>query len=254
MTQDIITFFQSLLNDPMGAESILPESMKDLIPVDSISSMTAQLSDTAKLTGTVITLVLALLACFLGYKLARVFMTITGFGAGLMIGWLIATQVLKVNGWLITLCTIAGGVLFALFSYWIYVVGIFVLCFMLAFVAAAALLPFSGDLQFFLSTLIGFLVGALAIKFIRPVIIFSSAIVGGSIASGLIASICQHMNVYTFSKFTAGGMTLIICILGIIVQLLTTSDADEEKRKMKKALKKEQRKAKRREKAAARAQ
>ena len=113
--------------------------------------------------------------------------------------------------------------------------------------AAAALLPFTGDLQFFLSVLIGFIVGSLAVKFIRPVIIFSSAIVGGCISAGLIANICSYMNVYTFSKFTSGAMTLVICILGIMIQLLTTSDEDEEKRKMKKFMKKEQKKARRRE-------
>lgn len=254
MSQDIITFLKSLMENPMGSESILPESLKEMIPIETISSFGSQLSDTAKITATIVTLILALLACFLGYKLARLFMTITGFGAGLFIGFFVGTQILKLNGLLVTVCTIAGGILMALFSYWVYVAGIFILCFMLAFVAAAALLPFTGDLQFFLSTLIGFLVGSLAIKFIRPVIVFASAIVGGSIASGLIANICGYMNVYSFSKFTAGAMTLIICILGIIVQLLTTSDADEEKRKMKKAMKKEQRKAKKRQRAEAQAQ
>ena len=121
MYQDLITFLKSLTAHPMDSETILPESMKELIPIDAISSVSIQLNDNAKLVITVITLILALLACFLGYKLARLFMTITGFGAGLLVGFIIATQVLKLNGLLVGVCTIAGGILLALISFWIYV-------------------------------------------------------------------------------------------------------------------------------------
>ena len=254
MYQDFITFLKTLFTQSSNAGSILPDNLKEQIPVDSIKALSSQMDDTVKLAGAVVTLVLALLACFLGYKLARLFMSITGFTAGAVIGYLIASRVLKVGTGLTVLIVLAGGILLSLFSYRIYMAGIFILCFFLAFIAAAALLPFTGDLQFFLSTLIGFIVGFLSMKFIRPVIILLSAIVGGSIAGGLITTVCGFMNIYTFSKFSSGGLTILVCCLGILVQFLTTSDEDEEKRRKKrekkKAKKREQKLKKREQKAA----
>jgi len=247
MISDFITFLRGLFTQTAGAGSILPDDLGDLLPIDQITQFYGQLTDSMKIFAAVLTLILALLACFLGYKFCRLFMTITGFFGGILLGFTISKFVLKLDAPLVILITLAAGLILSIFAYRVYVAGIFILCFMLAFVAAAALLPLTGDLQFFLSTLIAFFIGSLSIRFIRPVIILTSAIVGGSIASGLITSLCGLMNIYTFTKFTAGGVTLILCILGILVQFMTTSDKDEEKRRKKQSQKKQKkREAKRR--------
>ena len=140
MYSDLIEFLKSLPEHVMDYETLLPESLVEHIPIDSIKSMTTQLTDSMKIVGVIITLILALLACFLGYKLARLFMTITGFFGGLALGYAVSSQVLKLTGWPVAGCMLAGGILMALLAYRIYVAGIFILCFVLAFIAAAALL------------------------------------------------------------------------------------------------------------------
>ena len=180
MYQDFMTFIHSILSHSSEAESLLPDSFREHIPIDSFMNFFSELNSSVKLLGAVITLILALLLCFFGYKFARIFMSITGFLAGAVIGLTVSYKFFDLTGPLVILCTLAAGIIIALLSFHIYMAGLFILCFILAFMAAASLLPFTGDIQFFLATLTGFIIGSLSLKFIRPVMILSSALVGHS--------------------------------------------------------------------------
>lgn len=228
MFSDLITFFTTLSSQ---SESLLPDSFQSSdLPLDSITNFLAGLDDSVKIIGVAISLVLALFGCFFGYKFSKLLMSLTGFIVGGILGYIAAAKFLTVSGGTMILITAAGAVLFSIMAYWIYRAGIFILCFALAFMAAASLLPFTGDIQFFLATVTGFIVGSLALKFIRPVIILTSAIVCGSSAAGLAITVSEFMGIHTFSQIGKAGLTLIICLLGIIVQFLTTSDPAQKKK------------------------
>ncbi len=233
MYSDLLTFIKGL---PLqeGADPVLPKSFQSLLPIDALQSIFSGINDSVRIATAIITLILALLACFLGYRLARFFMSLTGFMAGAYIGYKIGTQALNLQRPLTIVCAVVAGLALSVLAYRIYTAGIFILCAFLGFIAAATLLPFSGDLQFFLSVLSGFIIGALAVKYLRPVIILSSAIAGGFTASEMIVKVCTLMSLYKFTYFTSGGLTLIICVLGIAVQFLTTSDKESKKKKKKK--------------------
>lgn len=231
MISDMMTFLQTLPQS-INASSVLPDSF-DLsgLPVDSAINMLAQIDDSVKLIGAAISLIIALLGCFFGYKLCKVFMSITGFIVGAIVGGIVAFYFLNLTGALAVLCIVLGGILIAVLAYRIYMAGIFILCFGLSFMAAASVLPFSGDIQFFLATLVGFIIGSLALKYIRPVIILTSALVCGSSAGGLLITVCEAMGIYTFSHIGSALLTVIICILGITVQFLTTTDPVNKQKK-----------------------
>ena len=165
-------------------------SMISTLPLDSGSSdslsnfinnglvgLVTEADTTYKIAGSVIALILALIGCFFGYKLSRLFMGITGFIAGAIIGQIVASQILHVEGFASVLCIILCGAVIASLAFWIYRIGIFILCFALAFSAAGTLFPFEGDVQFFANVITGLIVGVLAVKYMRPVIILTSAIV-----------------------------------------------------------------------------
>ncbi|MBQ9156473.1 MAG: DUF4203 domain-containing protein [Eubacterium sp.] len=233
MYQDFMTFIHSILSHSSEAESLLPDSFREHIPIDSFMNFFSELNSSVKLLGAVITLILALLLCFFGYKFARIFMSITGFLAGAVIGLTVSYKFFDLTGPLVILCTLAAGIIIALLSFHIYMAGLFILCFILAFMAAASLLPFTGDIQFFLATLTGFIIGSLSLKFIRPVMILSSALVGAATAAGLIAAISGRMGFMTLSRVSDALITLVLCILGIIVQFLTTRNPEKKARKKK---------------------
>lgn len=180
---------------------------------------------TYKIVGSAIALVFALLGCFFGYKLSKVFMSITGFILGVFIGQLVASELLHVEGFASVLCIILGGAIIAALALWIYRIGIFILCFAFAFSAAGALFSFEGDIQFFINIIAGLIVGVLAVKYMRPVIILTSAIVCGSSAAGLLPGVAEYMGITTLSSMnSSAALTLALCILGIAVQFLTTKN------------------------------
>ena len=149
-------------------------------------------------------------------------MSLTGLLVGAVAGGFIGTNFLDGSGGMVAICALVGAILLAILAYRIYQAGIFLLCFGLAFMAAASILPFTGDIQFFLSVVVGFIVGSLALKFIRPVIIITSAVVCGSSAAGLLITLCDLMNIGSFSSYPL-LLTVGIVALGILVQFLTTS-------------------------------
>lgn len=179
-----------------------------------------------RMIGSVVLFLLALLGCFLGYKLVRIFMSVTGFIAGAALSYLAATQFLHTEGMVTTLCIIGGGLIVAGLSYWIYRIGIFILCFVLAFAAASSFLPVSGDITFFLSLIIGLAVGILAVKYLRPVIILTSAIVCGSSAATLLPYVMTYLNIRSvpFTLPSTPVLCIIVSALGILVQFLTTKE------------------------------
>lgn len=192
---------------------------------NGLIGLVTEADSTYKIIGSVIALILALIGCFFGYKLSRFFMSITGFIAGAIIGQMVASQILHIEGFTSVLCVILCGAIAASLAFGIYRIGIFILCFALAFSAAGTLFPFEGDVQFFANIITGLIVGVLAVKCMRPVIILTSAIVCGTSAAGLLPGVAEYMGITTLSSLSSSAtLTLVLCILGIAVQFLTTKD------------------------------
>ena len=152
MFQDLLTFLETLPEQSLHTgEKFLPDSFD--IYIERVQTYINQFDDTYKMIGAVVSLVLALLVCFFGYKFSRIFMSITGFIAGALLGYGAATQIFNLTGPALIAVVVVAGIIIGAMASWIYLAGIFILCFVLAFTAAATLLPFSGDIQFFLCAL-----------------------------------------------------------------------------------------------------
>lgn len=215
--------YSSLVNTlPMNSGG--SDSLSNFIN-NGLISLVTEADSTYKIVGSVITLVFALLGCFFGYKLSKLFMSLTGFIAGAILGQVVAAQFLHVEGFASVLCIILGGAIVAALAFWIYRIGIFILCFALAFSAAGTLFPFEGNIQFFANVITGLIIGVLAVKYMRPVIILTSAIVCGVLAASLLPGIAEYMGITTLSSMNSGAaLTLVLCVLGIAVQFLTTKE------------------------------
>lgn len=200
-------------------------SLSEYISANKVSETIGQLNSTVHMAIAVVTLIVALLGCFFGYKFCRFFMSLTGLVVGLIAGYIIAAKVVNLTGVPVILATLAGGIFLAAMSYWIYRAGIFLLCFVFSFAAAANILPFTDDIQFFLCTLVGFIVGAVSQKFIRPVIILTSAIVCGMAGAGALMNLSNLMDLGLPSGLAVTAILgVVLSILGIVVQFLTTKE------------------------------
>ncbi|MCD8019545.1 MAG: FUSC family protein [Clostridiales bacterium] len=229
MISDFITFITALPAQIMQRGDFLPESFDTgSTYLNTINNYIEEINTIYKIVGSIVMLAAALIGCFFGYKLCKLFMALTGLLIGAIAGGVIGVKLLEFTDFKLALCVLIGALLLSFLAYRIYLAGIFILCFALSFMAAASFLPFTGDIQFFLSVLAGFIVGSLALRFIRPVIIIMSALVCGFTAAGLLITVCEYMHVYTFSSFPEEIIAIVICALGILVQFLTTSAGKHE--------------------------
>ena len=223
MLSDITVFLKMISQGALEEGQMLPDSLGDTLK--PLMNFMTQLNTGSKVFGLIVSLILSLLCCFFGYKFSRAFMSITGFLAGCLIGYFVGTQLLNGSFPIVPICVLAGGILLALLSFWIYMAGIFIMCFFLAFMAISTLLQFTGDFAFFLYTLLSLGVASLALKFIRPVIILMSSIVGGSSAAGIILVLDRYLHFGVFDNLPPKViMAAVFCVLGIIVQFLTTRE------------------------------
>lgn len=223
MFSDFITFITELPAQIMHTGTFLPDSFENgAAHLQTISNYIDGINTSYKIIATAVSLIIALLGCFFGFKLSKLFMSLTGLLVGAIAGGAIGTAFLNASGSMIAVYALIGAIILAILAYRIYQAGIFVLCFGLSFMAAASILPFTGDIQFFLSVVVGFIVGSLALKFIRPVIIITSAVVCGSSAAGCLTALGQLMHMDYLSSYPL-LLTVGFIILGILVQFFTTS-------------------------------
>lgn len=116
---------------------------------------------------------MALLNCFLGYRLKKLWIGMIGFLLGIAIGAGI-TSLFSENKTVILAAGLVVGILAALLSFRLYLIGVF-------FYAALSVYPLIAGLigkelwwEIALSVIAAFLIGLLAVNFVRPVLIIAS--------------------------------------------------------------------------------
>lgn len=160
--------------------------------------------------------VVALLNCFFGYKFRKLWITLAGFGCGLLAGFMVAVRVTDQTG-VLALITILSGLVVAFISFRLYRFGLFLLCGYRTFLLVSTWISLPW-LAVTLGIVAGVLVGLLALKFLRPVVIASTAIGGGATAAqGLLVLFSLAMDA-TWTLVASLGMGA----LGVAFQLLTT--------------------------------
>ncbi len=185
----------------------------------------AELYEKAVMVFSIIGIVLALLQCFLGFKLIKFWIGLIGFIAGFGIGTAIAANIPDAAAFLPVVIGLAAGIILALLAYKLYLVGVFIYCGLLAY-GAVKLLPFpdSGGwkvLAAILAVLAFILAGALAVKFSRPCIILITAVSGASTASGLMQKVSDSL---AANPGRASVIFLVLAVLGILIQFVTTRE------------------------------
>lgn len=169
----------------------------------------------------VMTIICALLTVFFGYKLMKVWISLSGFFIGFILGAVIA-GVFKASVPVLLIVALVAAILFAIVAFFFYKLGIFVFIGMASFIAVTNFINtiYSGNQTWLVAVIgiiIGILVGILAVKFVRPVFILTSAISG---AITLATTICPllHLTSWVVMLITAA----VIAVLGILWQFSST--------------------------------
>lgn len=163
------------------------------------------------------------LNCFFGYKLLKVWIAVCGFLIGAGAGFLIAARFLTDRNMVFGI-TAAAGIIIAVLAYEVYLVGVFILGWMLSVLAVTAVvrsLPLDDKTKLVAlaaGVLLGLLVGVLLVKLARPSIILLTGISGGI---GTITAVFSLLEIQQ-PAIVVTGAGILLAIVGIVVQFLTT--------------------------------
>lgn len=152
----------------------------------------------------------AIITCFWGYKLHRLLIVLTWFLVGALLGYSILT--IWFNPMISFLLSLVIGFISGFLGIKLYKVGIFLMCFLLAFGIIYTLIP-QEIVRWILSIGCGILVGLLGVKFSKIMIMATTSISGG-FAIGTI--VLPFLNLAT--GIVPFLISVIISICGYFVQ------------------------------------
>lgn len=168
---------------------------------------------------TIAAIVIALLNCFFGYKLRKVWIAFIAFVVGYLLGDFIMGIFIKDNVTPAIITGIIVGVIFMLIGFKAYLTGVFILCGGLAFLICYIFVP-EQWIAIVTGIAAGLLVGFIAIKVVKPTIILSTGIGSGMTAAGSLLSIFKYNNLIVV--FVLGA---VISALGIYYQFKSNKSA-----------------------------
>ncbi len=163
--------------------------------------------------------VLAALNCFLGFKLQKLWIVLYGAMLGATLGAAILPE--ETAKWIMICVALVIGVLFGALAFKLYKLGVFLFCLALASLLVCRFVPLTGWALAGVCLVAGILLGLLAIRFTRDVLIISTAIQGGFV---LADSFCNYTGVlnWDYGEILLLIVGVVLTFAGVAVQYKTT--------------------------------
>ena len=180
--------------------------------------------------GLLASVLIPLALAFFGYRFMKAFISLTGFSAGAVIGYLIGMKLQRGDS-VTALLMLVLGLVMSLAAFFLTKAGIFALVFGLVFAAAVPLMP--SDLDPMRKALISIgaaaVIALLALALVKPTVILASGIGGGVrfaqavmvLVTPLIASSGLSEEVRLASLL---GIGAVVAISGIVAQFKAAED------------------------------
>ncbi|MBQ0058346.1 MAG: hypothetical protein KBS83_00045 [Lachnospiraceae bacterium] len=172
--------------------------------------------------GIIVSLVVALVMCFFGYTLLRVFVAIMGGVMGIFLGSVIAEKA-SLNNTMTMIVIVIFAVGICLISFFVYRVGVFLLSFFIGFalLTMIAVVFTASNTAIIIGLVAGVIMGTISCLLIRPMTIGTTGIGGGMVVAFQVIQRLIGMGSNTGYILTL-LLGILIGVLGIIVQLKLT--------------------------------
>lgn len=188
--------------------------------IDFLSMLAEELGN-VQISTVGVTLVIGVLNCFLGYRLLKAWVGLTGFTAGALLAYSLVSRYTG-NALVQIGAIVVGGLLLGLLAFHIYRFGVFLLCTTIGTTAVSVLLQPKDSLRFMICLGIGVLIGLLGMAFVKPMVILNTALGGGfSIAASVAGLLKQEADL----KILILGALL--ASMGIGVQIAVSRNQDK---------------------------
>ena len=176
----------------------------------------------------IVTTVVGILLSLFGLKLLRLWGTILGFLVGAGIGFGVS-EMLGLEPMIVAGATIVVGIVLAFLAGFFYRIGVFLFGLMAGTYIAILLIDPQDWIYFIICIVVGLVVALAALKFMEPLMIVVTSVIGGVIAGDAIVTLLGLNN-----HILRYGIMAVIAIVGAIVQF-TLESGKRKKKNLKKA-------------------
>ncbi len=160
---------------------------------------------------TIVTIIIGLITCFFGYKLNKTIIAIFGLIIGYNLGVTLLPNVIT-DQTTIYIISVIIAIAIGLISYKLYLVGIFLLCALAAYILCDNL-QLAQNIKTIVGLITGIIAGILGVKFTRPLVIISTSLAGATTFAENILNLLNYQN----NNLTI-IISIIVAIIGIIYQ------------------------------------
>lgn len=176
----------------------------------------------------IVTTVIGIFLSMFGLKLIRLWSALLGLVAGAGIGFAV-TELAGLEPMIVVGATIGGGIVLAFLAGFFYRFGIFLLALLTGTYIAILFVNPQDWIFLGVCLAIGLVIALLALKFVEPIMIVVTSILGGVLAGDAIATLAELDNpIFRY------GIMVLVAIVGGIIQF-TLESGKRKKRNLKKA-------------------
>lgn len=176
----------------------------------------------------IITTVIGIFLSMFGLKLIRLWSALLGLVAGAGIGFAV-TELAGLEPMIVVGATIGGGIVLAFLAGFFYRFGIFLLALLTGTYIAILFVNPQDWIFLGVCLAIGLVIALLALKFVEPIMIVVTSILGGVLAGDAIATLAELDNpIFRY------GIMVLVAIVGGIIQF-TLESGKRKKKNLKKA-------------------
>ena len=176
----------------------------------------------------IITTVIGIFLSMFGLKLIRLWSALLGLVAGAGIGFAV-TELAGLEPMIVVGATIVGGIVLAFLAGFFYRFGIFLLALLTGTYIAILFVNPQDWIFLGVCLAIGLVIALLALKFVEPIMIVVTSIIGGVLAGDAIATLAELDNpIFRY------GIMVLVAIVGGIIQF-TLESGKRKKKNLKKA-------------------
>lgn len=176
----------------------------------------------------IVTTVIGIFLSMFGLKMIRLWSALLGLVAGAGIGFAV-TELAGLEPMIVVGATIGGGIVLAFLAGFFYRFGIFLLAFLSGTYIAILFVNPQDWIFLGVCLAIGIVISLLALKFVEPIMIVVTSIIGGVLAGDAIATLAELDNpIFRY------GIMVLVAIVGGIIQF-TLESGKRKKKNLKKA-------------------
>ena len=174
-----------------------------------------------------VVLVFGLMNCVLGYRLLRFWMMLFGFFMGAGFGVFMASQLGVSDKMVYVAAGVGTGVVLAIISFAVYKAGIYIMGAGIGLTLTIYVIHPTTSFSFFICLLTGVVLGFLAMRYEREVIIVGTSILGGVLSGFSIAKLAK-MDEIPFGIIFSIGCALVGMLIQFAINRSRYEDEDED--------------------------